>query len=378
MEGFMNDERAEILLGQITQKIRDNVSSGVLLFAKKGLAGQSELAVYDAIQELVNEDLLNCENVIYLQDSHQFPDIVIKFANGYSLGIEVKSSSSNGKGWSINGNSVLGSTSLDVTNIYIIFIKFNDSTGFDLRYASYQDSVVDVVVTHSPRYKIDLDIDLKESPSKNFFNRSGISYEDLKKSDNPISIITDHFRKEGKVAWWLGDNSGEKATSATIMSWNDLDPEIADEIYGEAIVLFPEIINGEPRTKYKNLAKWLAAKHSIIDSSLRDKFSAGGRIPKLTHLGLFSIKDAPQVYGKITCKIASIERAFIHLDKAELQSFWPNYNPIDSEDTPMFRKKYWYNRLSLTECDEKLHYLQSLLEIDLPQVLQAHCDVISQ
>lgn len=362
----MDGERAEVLVGQISQKIRDNVNSGMLSFEKKGLAVKSEFAVYNAIQELVNENSLNCEDIIYLQDGHQFPDIVIKFPNGYSLGIEVKSSSSSGKGWSINGNSVLGSTSIEVTDIYIIFIKFNDSIGFDLKYATYEDSVVDVVVTHSPRYKIDLDVNLEEDPSKNFFNRSEISYEDLKKSDNPIAIITEYFRKQGKVAWWLGDSSGNNATSATLLSWNDIDPIIANDIYGEALVLFPEIINGESRTKYKNLAKWLAAKHSIIDSSLRDKFSAGGRIPTLVTLGFFTIKDAPQIYGKITYQLASIERAFMHLDKAELQSFWPDYQPTDTEDTPMFRKKYWYQMLSLTESEEKLDYLQSLLKIDIP------------
>ena len=362
----MSNIHPGILVGKISQKIRDNVESGVLVFEKKGLAVKSELAVYNAIQELVNDNSLKCKDIVYLQDGHQFPDIVIKFTNGYSLGIEVKSSSSTGKGWSINGNSVLGSTSIEVTDIYIIFIKFNDSTGFDLKYATYQDSVADVVVTHSPRYKIDLDMDLKESPLKNFFNRSGISYEDIKKADNPISIITDHFRKQGKVAWWLGDSTGEKATSATLLSWHDIDSKIADEIYGEAIVLFPEIINGDSRTKYKNLAKWLAAKHSIIDSSLRDRFSAGGRISNLTNLEFFTIKDAPQIYGKITYKSASIERAFMNLDKAELQSFWSNYDPTDSEDTLMFRKRYWYKILSLTECDEKLDYLQSLFEIDIP------------
>lgn len=336
----------------------DFISDGRVLSLK------SELAVLHVIECLRHEGSLVCDEVLYSEGGHQFPDIVLKFSDGSTLGIEVKSSSKSSNSWSILGNSVLGSTAVAVDDTYIILIKKSGECSFDLRYAPYQDSIMNVVVSHSPRYTLDLAVDLAEDPSKNFFHRSGISYENMKNSSNPISLVTDYFRREGRVEWWLGESSGEASSSATVLTWNELEPSMVDKIYGQAFVLFPEIISGSPRTKYNNLAKWLVARYSVADSSLRDRFSAGGT-KRLVYNNQYIIECAPKVYDTLHDHRESVKTAFLELTQAELQRFWLSYLP--NQDTIEARKSHWYYLLSVTEKDQKkLNYIRALLEINIP------------
>src|SRR5690554_4813980 len=172
-------------MSNLIKRMKEEVASKNLSFRASNLSGQSEIAVKDLLDKFKQENIFNIDEIIYKENSHQFPDIIVKFDQGYSLGVEVKSSSTQKSGWSINGNSIVGSTSVDVDETYIVFIKFNSVYGFDVRCAPYQDSISDVVVTHSPRYKIDLDV----TPEDSFFNKSGIPYEDIKNSNEPIALI---------------------------------------------------------------------------------------------------------------------------------------------------------------------------------------------
>lgn len=357
----MNSKASNDYVANIVRIVKDNVKSKQIVLEKKRLSTQSEQVVYQAIKQFNSEMAIAVDEVIYDEDSHQFPDIVIKFLDGFCLGIEVKSSSANKKSWAINGNSVLGSTSVAVDDMYIVFIKLNDQ-GFQVNFGRYEDSIADVVVTHSPRYKIDLSID----KSQNFFKKSGIDYNTIKKSDNPISLITQYFRREGKTAWWLGDNNEDQSTSATILSWQDVEDAEIDQIYGEAFVLFPEIINGPPSIKYSRLAKWLVAKYSIADSSLRDKFTAGGKV-NLPYQGGY-IEGAPKVYETLAKYSQSIEKAFLEIDQSELEVFWADYPPNqEGADSVEARKRYWYKLLCANPCDQSLlGYVAELLKINFP------------
>lgn len=342
--------------------MKEEVASKNLSFTASNLSGQSEIAVKDLLDKFKQENIFNIDEIIYKENSHQFPDIIVKFDQGYSLGIEVKSSSTQKSGWSINGNSIVGSTSVDVDETYIIFIKFNSVSGFDVRYALYQDSISDVVVTHSPRYKIDLEM----APENSFFHKSGISYENIKNADEPIALIKKYFVSQGKTAWWIDDHNDDAASSATVRSWRDLvalNNGIAEQAYGEAFVLFPELINGPPKSKYNQLAKWLAVRYSVADSSLRDKFSAGGKVnlKGVNHC----INNAPQVYDRLTTYKEYIKAAFSSLSLNELQEYWTDYLP--STDNLAARKQYWLTTLIHYKIDEELlAYTKFLLEIDIP------------
>lgn len=225
--------------------------------------------------------------VHYTPGGHAFPDIVIDFPNGEKYGIEVKSSSSpTSKSWKINGNSVLGSTKEDVIDTYVIFGKTAiGNQGF--RFKRYEDAVANVAVTHSPRYTIDMDI----PPEETFFAKSGLSYKQISEAPEPISLITAYFKSKGQRAWWLSESS-----PAAIQMFSDLSARERNTLLGYCFAHFPEVFSSSGN-KFSRCAMWLVTEHSVVSSSLRDNFSAGGRF-EYCHFG-----RVPKIFKTLTeCK----------------------------------------------------------------------------
>lgn len=225
-----------------------------------------EACVVEAVHATLEKHGITA-NVYYTPGGHAFPDIVIEFPSGERYGIEVKSSSSStSKSWKINGNSVLGSTKENVIDTYIIFGKTAiGNQGF--RFKRYEEAVANVAVTHSPRYAIDMDI----APDETFFVKSGLSYRQISESNDPIGLITAYFKSQGQRAWWLSDS-----TPAAIRMFSDLSSSERNTLIGYCFAHFPEVFSNS-QNKFSRCAMWLATEHSIVSSSLRDNFSAGGR-----------------------------------------------------------------------------------------------------
>ncbi len=224
-----------------------------------------EVCVRDAIEAVLVRDGIHAE-IQYEQGSHTFPDIVLVFDNGDKYGIEVKSSTGTGRSWKINGNSVLGSTKEDVIDTYVMFGK--TAIGHQaFRCKRYEDCVADVAVTHSPRYRIDMDL----APGTTFFDKSGLSYQQISSANKPIELITDYFRSQGQHAWWLAES-----TPAAIRMFSSLSVEEKKILMGYCFAHFPEVFSSGT-AKFSRCAMWLASEHSIVSSSLRDNFSAGGK-----------------------------------------------------------------------------------------------------
>ena len=77
------------------------------------------------------EELGLPDEVDYTPGGHGFPDIVIVGADGNKYGIEVKSSSSAGRSWRINGNSILGSTRVPgIRKNMIVFGKSEEQIAY--------------------------------------------------------------------------------------------------------------------------------------------------------------------------------------------------------------------------------------------------------
>lgn len=246
-----------------------------------------ELKVVDAVT-LVLKDLKINGIVHHTPGSHIFPDIVLEFAAGVKYGIEVKSSSaSKSKGWKINGNSVMGSTrEPGVVATYIIFGK-TSKTMLDFKARRYEDCIANVVVTHSPRYLIDMDL----AEGETFFDKSKINYNALTASENPIGMITSYFQQQGQKAWWLSDN-----TPAAVRMFAELPEKEQLELFGYGLAHFPELFQRNSK-KYKRLALWLATERSVVASSLRDDFSAGGQVDLI--LNGQAYKKLPQIFKRL-------------------------------------------------------------------------------
>ena len=244
-------------------------------FSRSNSPTDFEKFVFDASKMVIEKNDYEC-TIDYTEGGHSFPDLVFSFSNGEKYGIEVKSSTnanSPDNSWSILGNSILGSTRIDVNDLYIMFIKVNKNGCF-IKSARYEDSVSDVVVTHSPRYKLDL----AQDPESSFFHKSGIKYNEIKSSSNPIGLVTEYFRQQGLTAWWIAES-----TPAAIKTWEEVELSERKNILSMSFILFPELIYSSGSKKYKRLAKWLVANYSIVDSSYAINFLQAERLTlKLT------------------------------------------------------------------------------------------------
>ena len=214
----------------------------------------------------------------------KFPDIVA--AKYY--GIEVKSTKDNH--WTSTGSSILETTRIDgVERIYMTFGKLG---GDPIEFLSkpYEECLYGIAVTHMPRYLIDMRL----NPGETIFDKMSISYDSLRRMENPIAPVVKYYRsklKPGESLWWAGDSS-EETVSATIRLWKNLtlDEKRKYTIYG--CVNFPEVFGGN----YDRYALWLTSQ-GIVDPHIRDQFSAGGQEEMLLSSGK-SVKF-PGVYRRV-------------------------------------------------------------------------------
>jgi len=350
----LNKEDFNIFVKTVVQQLLDMYENkNDARFSKKTSPTEFEKLVVEASKMVIEKNGYAC-SIDYVEGGHAFPDIVYNFGDS-KYGIEVKSSTnanSPDNSWTVLGNSILGSTRIDVDDTHIVYIKVNKNGCF-INHARYEDSVSDVVVTHSPRYKINL----AQSPEESFFARSGISYKKIKESDDPIGLVTSYFREQGETAWWIAES-----TPATIRTWNEIDEVTKKEILSKAYLLFPELIYSSGSTKYKRLAKWLVANYSIVDSSLRDRFTAGGRID--LKIGNVEYARLPRIYETFRNIVEDFKKQVIEMPIEELNKYWTAYS--SEVDDCSARINYWLdivnshlakNKQSETEID----YLNALI-----------------
>lgn len=328
----MNKNDFETLVNQITERLYEMCNEiKDPRFSRNSSPSNFEQLVVEASEYVIKESHLDCV-IDYNEGSHAFPDITYTFNNEVCHGIEVKSSTqayASPNSWTILGNSIVGNTRINVEALFVIFIKVGDNGCF-IKSANYEDSVSDVVVTHSPRYKLNLAQPLEDS----FFYKSGISYDDLKTSENPINLITDYFREEGLTAWWITDSA-----PSVIKNWSELDNEVISKILAQSFVLFPEIIYSSGTDKYKRLSKWLVAKYSVVDTSLRDKFTAGGKVS--LSFGDTTFENIPRVFSTFHSLSDQFLNQLYTLPSEDLEQFWKNYN--FTSDSSENRLTYWKN-----------------------------------
>lgn len=255
------------IVNYCVEKLKERAHHDPEYFTSCKTGDAFEVRVVEVLKDCLVELQIDAE-IQHASGSHVFPDIVIAFPTGEKYGIEVKSLSSKNKGWKINGNSVLGSTrNEEVRETYVLLGKISKDY-LDFRARKYEECISNVVVTHSPRYLIDMELE----EGNTFFDKSGISYEEIICSDNPIRLITNYYLQEGMQAWWLSES-----TPAALRMFSDLSTLEKQQLIGYGLAHFPELFGDNPH-KYKRFAFWLATDKSIITHNLRDLFSAGGQV----------------------------------------------------------------------------------------------------
>lgn len=207
------------------------------------------------------------QDTIQLIGGQRFPDII---ANNF-YGVEVKTSKQNH--WTTTGNSVFEGTRVEgIERIYMLFGKMVSPIEFKCK--PYEECLSEVVVTHSPRYLVDMNLELGQT----IFDKLNIPYDTLRKTPSPIKPIIDYYRqflKAGEEVWWM-DQDESKSTGLIIKSWNNLPIKQRNYYISTAFMLFPEVFS-KSQNKFNGVASWLINSHGVICPNMRDAFSSGGQ-----------------------------------------------------------------------------------------------------
>lgn len=249
------------------------------------------------------------ENSIEVIGGQKFPDVVAK----KFYGIEVKTTTQNH--WRTTGNSVLESTRVeDVERIFMLFGKLGKPIEFKCR--PYEECLSEVVVTHSPRYLIDMNLE----EGKTIFDKIQMPYDTLRQQKNPIKSITDYYKsklKPGQDLWWIQDT--EQASNLVINIWNNLSSNEKQEIKNRAMIYFPEVFSNRG-DKFSRLAIWMVTREAVVCPNIRDLFTAGGKDDYLIKNKTY--KNIPRIFIKLFENINAVLEVLINSSSIELTEYW--------------------------------------------------------
>lgn len=272
----------------------------------------------DKVLDIMSENAKGTpfENSIELISGQKFPDII---SNNF-FGVEVKTTKQNH--WRTTGNSVLESTRVGgIEKIFMLFGKMH--TPVEFKYKPYEDCLSEVVVTHSPRYQIDMNL----VKGKTFFEKIDIPYDILRNKQNPIKLIMTYYRsllKEGEDVWWL-DQEEERSKSLIIKFWNSLASSDRNKYVAKGMVYFPEVFKRD----FNQFAFWLYENESIICPNVRDQFTAGGKGNIEWKNKTYS--NIPRVVIKLSDCIESIKSEISIITENELKRYWEEDNVKDAK-----------------------------------------------
>jgi hypothetical protein len=266
------------------------------------------------------------ENSIEFIGGQKFPDILIdKFVDGQGyFGVEVKSTKQ--PHWTTTGNSIFEGTRVDkMDRVFIIFGRMTSPIQFLIR--PYEDCLKDIVVTHSPRYLIDMELQKGET----IFDKLEINYDSFRTLENPAEPIVNYYSnklKPGETVWWInGTDLGEQnARSPIIRLFNTLSRREQDILRAKMFVYFPEVFLVNNNTKYHRAALWMIKYNNIVHPSFRDIFSAGGKYQ-------FRVSGKQYIVPKVIEKLITVEDLVAkELNKIDCElalEMWGDYRPGD-------------------------------------------------
>ena len=250
------------------------------------------------------------ENSIELIGGQKFPDIVAK----KYYGIEVKTTTQNH--WKTTGNSVLESTRVNnVERIFMLFAKL--ASPIEFRCRPYEECLSEVVVTHSPRYLIDMNLE----KGSTIFDKIKTPYDTLRKKENPLRHIVEYYKsklKPGDDIWWI-DQENSSTSNLVIKVWNNLSSVEKQVVKNRAMVYFPELFSNNS-DKFGRLAIWLVTREGVVCRNIRDLFTAGGKGER--DIGKRTYKSIPRIFLNLFDNINFILETLVQTSAVELSEYW--------------------------------------------------------
>jgi hypothetical protein len=301
-----NRNEFDILLNSTLEELNiQAVKSSTLISTLKG----NKLEPY--IGGIMTELAVNTvfENSIKVIGGQKFPDIV---ANKF-YGVEVKTTTQNH--WKTTGNSVLESTRVkDVERIFMLFAKLASPIEFKCR--PYEECLSEVVVTHSPRYLIDMNLPL----GKTIFDKMDTSYDTLRKKENPLGYVVDFYKsklKAGEQLWWIDNNN---TSNLSIKIWKNIDKEKQKEIISKIMVYFIEIFGNNNKAKFERIPAWLVTREGIVTPNIRDLFTAGGKDKII--VGAKTYEKIPRIFINLFENLDFTIETLVKTSAIELSEYW--------------------------------------------------------
>jgi hypothetical protein len=256
-------------------------------------------------------------NLIVHHRGHSFPDVTIL---NTPFGIEIKGAKAHR---SFNGNSVIASTMK--TGLKKVFLMYWIGDDKEVGFRDYFECVATPVVTHSPRFQLDIDLD----PNKSMFGSSAdkvglvedIIFGDANiKSDKIIQWMANKAKAKGETPWWIATDDSMPIGSTGLSRFTNLSIADRNGFLKEAFLAFPKIFDKTSNTKYSGLFEWAIQKKSVYTT--RDDYSAGGKveivIPKFSKATLLM----PQVIQVATDAFKSNSKVYINeLDNSTSNKF---------------------------------------------------------
>ena len=286
------------------------------------------------------------EGSIELIGGQKFPDIIAQRV----FGVEVKTTVKNH--WKTTGNSVLESTRVeDVERIYILFAKL--ATPIEFRCKPYEECLSEVVVTHSPRYLIDMDLEVGQT----IFDKLQVKYDILRQSNAPIKPIIKYYRsrlKPGQDLWWI-DSGNDESSSLVVNVWNNLSLKERQNVKNKAMVYFPELFSGKA-DKFSRFSLWLVTRRATVCPNVRDLFTAGGKGDFVINGQLY--ENIPRVFINLFENISGIFEIIRESRPSELIDYWGS----EPDENNMLKK--W---ISLVDTHSKS--LRGAKDLDINQML---------
>ena len=336
-------ENIDATTNVFVQVLNDSVSllkNEAAVDAKKYLASggtKLEGLVLEALR--TSAEGTEFDGSIRLASGQKFPDIVLE-AGG--LGVEVKSTTQDH--WITTGNSVLESTRVpDIKKIFLMFGKLVDPVDFKAR--PYEECLKEVLVTHYPRYQIDMDL----PDGQTIFDKIGKSYDEVRSLPEPVAPMIEYYSSKlqpGESLWWTGrHNVQDQCSPVTIRELSSLGSKERNEIVASSFVLFPQLFSRR-QDKFHEVLMWLL-RRGYICGNIRDFYTAGGRWKYRT--GKKETIELPQIVKRLfEYKNLFLEFLFT-IDCDELEYAWKTKVSLCVD-----RLTIWHSLLAEYGCDNAI------------------------
>lgn len=236
----------------------------------KGNQNGFEELVPEIAQKIKSEvnDVTVFDYTVHL--GHHFPDMDL-IVNQKRYGLELKSR--NNGSWDTNGNSVFESiTDEDYEEIFLLFgSKEPNRDHLLVKYDYYWNVTTAINVTHSPRFKINMN-----ATSSVFANSE--EYNKLREMDEKQKVIflQTYLKKHTSGVKWFVPQS-ESSESVKPTSLNSLPLDLQNQVKAEVLVLFPQDLITSKKADYSRAHEFIISNYFYYSSSFRDFFSAGGK-----------------------------------------------------------------------------------------------------